>query len=90
MTKKITLETPIKRGETEITEIEVLEPTAGQLAGVSLADLLQLDVSALLVVLPRLTQPTLTPHEAANLSPADLLSLGSQVTGFLLPKSAMA
>lgn len=82
----VTLDTPIKRGETEITSIELRKPASGELRGLNLTDLLQMDVNALHRVLPRISMPTITEAEAAALDPADLLQLGSRVAGFLLPK----
>lgn len=88
--QKVTLDTPIQRGEQTITEIELRKPLAGELRGVSLLELMQMDVLALRKVLPRISTPTLTDHEIGVLDPADLFQLGSEVTGFLLPKSAKA
>lgn len=84
----ITLDQPIKRGDAEITSVELRRPASGELRGLNLTDLLQMDVAALQRVLPRITTPTLTEQEIAALDPADLLQLGSTVAGFLLPKAA--
>jgi len=86
----VTLDTPITRGEQVITAIDLRKPDAGSLRGVSLSDLLQMDVNALIAVLPRISTPTLTAPEVNRMDPADLLQLGSVVAGFLLPKSARA
>ena len=83
----IELDTLITRGETKITHISLRKPASGELRGVNLADLLQMDVGALEKVLPRISNPTLTTHEVQNLDPADLFQLGSAVSGFLLPKA---
>ncbi|MCQ8229090.1 phage tail assembly protein [Pantoea trifolii] len=83
----VELETPIKRGDTEIKQVYVIKPTAGSLRGVRLADLCQSDVDALLTVLPRITSPSLTKPECNNLDPVDLISLGGKVIGFLQSKS---
>ncbi|MGL6112682.1 MAG: phage tail assembly protein [Rubrivivax sp.] len=85
---KITLDTPIKRGDTAITEIDLRKPLAGELRGCSLTELLQMDVSALTRLLPRVTQPALTEAEIGRMDPADLLQLGAQVTAFLLPTAS--
>lgn len=84
----VTLETPLKRGNDEIKSIELRKPVSGELRGANLTDLLQMDVSALHKVLPRITTPSLTEAEVAALDPSDLLSFGSMVAGFLLPKAA--
>lgn len=87
-TSTIDLDTPIKRGEQEISQVQLRKPGAGELRGVSLADLLQMDVGALITVLPRITTPTLTPADVSGMDPADLVQLAGGVVGFLLPKAA--
>jgi uncharacterized protein with PhoU and TrkA domain len=84
----VTLDTPITRGEEEITSVSLRKPMSGELRGVSLADLLQMDVIALRKVLPRITSPALTDHELGRMDPADLVQMATAVTSFLLPKSA--
>lgn len=88
--KNVPLDNPIIRGEQTITAIELRKPESGSLRGVTLTDLLQMDVNALITVLPRISNPTLTAQEVARMDPADLLQLGSEVAGFLLPKSLKA
>ena len=72
----VTLETPIQR-----------RPLSGELRGLSLASLLQLDVANLQMLLPRITSPMLTRAEIDQLDPADLVQLGVEVTGFFLTKA---
>lgn len=84
----VTLDEPITRGNQVITHITVRRPRAGELRGVQLVNLLQMDVASLQTVLPRVTVPTLTGPEVQNLAPADLVQLGTEVAGFLLPKGA--
>jgi hypothetical protein len=79
----IELDEPIKRGDTFITSLTVRKPKAGALRGISLIELANLNVSALQIVLPRITEPTLTAHDIANMDPADLLAVGVEVAGFL-------
>lgn len=88
--KTITLESPIQRGEQTITTVSVRKPNTGALRGVSLTNLLQLEVAAIATVLPRVTDPALTQQDINNLDPADLVQLGGEVAGFLLPKAAKA
>ena len=86
----VTLDFPFKRGETEITSIELRKPDAGALRGTTLNALIQLDVDALATVLPRITTPTLTTADVYRLDPADLVQLGAEFAGFLAPKAALA
>lgn len=83
----VTLDEPLQRGETTITELQLRKPKAGELRGVSLVDVANLDVMALQKVLPRITQPTLTVQEVNNLDLADLMSLGAEVAYFLAKKA---
>lgn len=83
----VVLDEPIKRGDTTIKQIELRKPMSGELRGVALTDLLNLEVDALRKVLPRITTPTLTDVEVGRMDPADLLDLGAKVAGFLLKKS---
>lgn len=86
----VTLDTPIARGEQRIATLDIRKPNAGELRGVHLADLLQMDVAALIKVLPRLTQPTLTEQDVGAMDPADLTQCALTVSGFLLPRAAQA
>ncbi|WP_345828707.1 phage tail assembly protein [Erwinia sp. HDF1-3R] len=97
MTDKITtnekiveLDTPILRGKSEITHITVRKPQSGALRGTRLQALLDMDVNALITVLPRITTPALTTAEINEMDPADLVSLSVEVVTFLLKKSVLS
>ena len=83
----ITLDEPIQRGDTVIATIQLRKPKAGELRGVSLVDVANLDVMALQKVLPRITQPILTTQDVNNLDLADLMALGAEVAYFLAKKA---
>lgn len=85
----VTLDTPIRRGTISIESITLRKPNSGELRGVSLVELLQMDVGSLIKVLPRISSPSITAVEVAGMDPADLLALSSKISGFLLQKSAM-
>jgi hypothetical protein len=87
-TTTVTLDQPIQRGSQEITQVELRKPSAGELRGVSLFDLVRMDVAAAQSVLPRITIPPLTRHEIDALDPADLFQLSAEVASFLSPKAA--
>jgi hypothetical protein len=82
----INLDTPIIRGKTYFTSLTLRKPNSGELRGVHLAELLNLDVSSLIKVLPRISSPALTTTEAAAMDPADLFAIGTKIVGFLLQK----
>lgn len=81
------LDTPITRGAQTITKVTLRKPSSGELRGVSLSDLVNLDVAALSKVLPRISSPTLTDRDVATLDPADLVQLGGIFAGFLMTKA---
>ncbi|MCY9809038.1 phage tail assembly protein [Aeromonas caviae] len=84
--KTVTLDNPIQHGEQTISEIVVRKPMAGQLRGLNMTDILQMDVNALSKLLPRITSPALTEVDISAMDPADLMQLGQEVAAFLLPK----
>lgn len=83
----IALDTPIQRNGQTITHVQVRKPNAGALRGLSLVEVLQMNVTALQTLLPRVTEPPLLKQEVATMDPADLVSLGTEVVGFLVPKA---
>ncbi|MFL7962068.1 phage tail assembly protein [Pseudomonas kielensis] len=86
----VTLDTPIIRGKTLIDSITLRKPQAGELRGVHLVELLNMDVATLIKILPRISNPSITAPEAAGMDPADLLACGGKISGFLLQKSVKA
>lgn len=84
----ITLDTPIKRGDTTITTLDLKRPQSPALRGVSLRALLDFETDAILKVLPRISEPPITDAEAARLEAPDILQAGAKIAGFLLPKAA--
>jgi hypothetical protein len=86
----VTLDTPLTRGNQQITEVTLRKPSAGELRGTSLQALCNLDVDALSKVLPRITTPMLTDADVARMDPADLVQMGALFAGFLAPKAALA
>lgn len=86
-TASITLETPITRGDTVITELTLRKPAAGELRGVVLSELLRMEQSQVAAVLPRISTPTVTAHEVAQMDAADFMACAMEVADFLLPRA---
>lgn len=87
-TETITLEKPIKRGETEIKTVDIRKPDSGALRGVSLRQVLDLQTDTIQTVTPRISEPTLIDTEVKQLDPADLLKIGVAIAGFFIPATA--
>ncbi|KLU16281.1 MULTISPECIES: phage tail assembly protein [Xenorhabdus] len=83
----VTLEEPIIRGATTITDVIVRKPNSGALRGARLQALMEMDVDSMMLVLPRVTAPALTKGDLLLMSPGDLINLSIEVVSFLLPKS---
>ena len=86
----VTLEFPITRGATTITQLHLRKPKAGALRGINLAELLQLRAEAVMVLLPRITEPPLLKHEVENMEPVDLIACATEVVDFLVPQATLA
>lgn len=76
----VKLSKPIKRGDKEITEVNVREPSAGELRGLDNHDVLRMSVSAHRKLLPRIS--CITANEFDQLPPKDLIALQSEVVSF--------
>lgn len=84
-TTAVTLSAPIKRGDKEVADITLHKPNAGALRGVSLRELLDMNTDAIVTVVPRVSDPKITPQEMQAMEPCDLLMMGAALAGFLLP-----
>ena len=53
----------------------------------TITDLLQMDVTALATLLPRISSPALTTADVNAMDPADLVAVGQEAVVFFLPKA---
>ena len=81
---KITLTQPLKQGDKSITEITLRKPMSGELRGIKLLDIMQMDVTAYVPLLPRITTPMLSESQINNLDPADLIQVMTGVQSFFV------
>lgn len=87
MSDAITLAEPIERGGETITSIQLRKPKAGELRGLSIQELMNARVSAILDVVPRISVPPLTAAEANNLETQDINAIGGAIIDFFLTPS---
>ncbi|WP_336981612.1 phage tail assembly protein [Altererythrobacter fulvus] len=80
----ITLSEPIQRGDEKIAAIVLRKPRTGELRGLSMQDLMNARVSAVLDVLPRIATPPITQAEADALDPADAAACAGAIIDFFL------
>lgn len=86
----VELEEPIIRGEQKIEQLIFRRPKAGEMRGLSMGKLGQMDVDELRKLAPRISQPPITQHEFDNLDPADLMECCDRILDFLLSKQRKA
>lgn len=80
--KSCDFETGFARGDDQIKSVKLRKPTAGELRGLNLQDLMRADVNAIITVLPRISDPIMTAADAASLEADDLAEAGGVITGF--------
>ncbi|MCY1672129.1 phage tail assembly protein [Novosphingobium sp. SL115] len=83
----VALSAPITRGETTMDTLNIRRPKAGELRGLSLQDVMNTDIVAMLTLIPRISEPPLTPDEVNNLDPADFSEIAGTVRGFFMTKA---
>ena len=83
----ITLNVPLKTSDKPITSFSMRKPSAGELRGVKLFDMMQGDTAAYIEVLPRVTTPALTKSQASSLDLSDILQVMEKVGDWFAGKS---
>lgn len=87
----VTLGTPIPYGQDKtLAEITLRRPKAGDLRGIKLARLEEVDIDTITTLVPRIAITPVSPAQLAELDPADLVELAAAVVGFFAPAPATA
>lgn len=84
----VTLDEPVARGDMKIDQVKVRRPDAGTLRGLKLVDVINIDVVAMMQLLPRVCDPILLEHELVEMNVADFVALSNEVALFLPQKAA--
>lgn len=74
--------TPIPYGDKMLSEITLRRPCAGDLRGVKLLDLHQMQVDALMAIVPRISSPMVTAGQLAATDSYDMMQLMGVVADF--------
>lgn len=82
--KTVQFDYGFKRGETTIKEVMIRKPKTRALRGLTLSDLLQLDVDAIAKLTPRITQPSMSSNDVYELEPVDLTKIGKEIISFFV------
>lgn len=85
----VTLSAAVKIDGKDVTGIDLRKPQTGELRGLKMTDVLQMDTDAMIKLLPRITQPALTSAQVASLDPADFIALCGKAVLFFAKKSEL-
>lgn len=77
---------PLQRGETLIDKVTLRKPTAGEMRGLNLQDVMHSDFAALIVIATRISDPILTPDEVSTMEVDDFSELAGAIRGFFMTK----
>jgi len=85
----VTLSEPVTIDGKKAAKITLRKPVSGELRGLNLANIMQMDVSTMIRLLPRITMPPLDEGQVAALPPEDLMDLSMRTVGFFAQKSQL-
>ncbi|HVI51513.1 MAG TPA: phage tail assembly protein [Candidatus Sulfotelmatobacter sp.] len=85
MNPTITLIKPLKFGEDIIAELPLRRPMAGDLRGIKLAAIQELDVTTILSLVQRLSTVPLAPDTLTTMDPVDIVQACEVISGFFVP-----
>lgn len=83
----IDLEHPIIRGDQKIEAVTLRKPASGEMRGLTLQALGQSDVTSLITLIPRISEPPLTTPEVEAMQVEDFAACGNAVFDFFLKPS---
>lgn len=86
----VELDEPLQLGDTTIDVLKLRKPESGELRGLSLVALGQMNVDEIHKLLPRITTPPIPPAIVAKIDPADMMQIAEVITDFLLTKRQRA
>lgn len=81
-TKTVPLSVPLTFGEQKISELTLRRPKAGDLRGIKLTAVQDMEVSALLTLLPRISMTPFGTGMLDGLDPADVVTLYASIADF--------
>jgi len=82
VTKPLTLSKPIPYGTGTLDQLSFRRPAAGDLRGLKLSGLPDMDVDLVLKLAARTSIDTVTEAQLYTLDPADFLKVANEVVGF--------
>lgn len=81
----VTLSAPVRVDGKDVTEITIREPKAGEMRGLLMVQIAQMDTTHLMKLLPRITVPSLSEAQLSDLRLSDFFALSTKAVSFLVP-----
>lgn len=88
--KTVKLSVPVKIDGKNTSEIGLRCPKTGELRGLMLANVVQMETSSMLKLLPRITVPPMSEAQIADLPPADFFTMTREAVGFFITSEQIA
>lgn len=85
----VPLSAPVKIDGQEVSEITLRKPKAGEMRGLKVSNILQMDVNELSKLLPRISAPPLDGTQVADLPADDFTALATKALTFFVAKGQM-
>lgn len=82
MAKTVILTKPLPYGDNKIVELSFRRPSAGDLRGLKLSGLAEMDVDLILKLAARTSTTVVTEAQLYELDPADLIAVATEIVGF--------
>lgn len=83
-TKSVPLPVPLKVGDQTLFSLDLRRPTAGELRGIKLQSIIDMDVTTITVVAARVSSPPIPEACMSAMDPANLLPLATAIADFFL------
>ncbi|MBX9661914.1 phage tail assembly protein [Novosphingobium sp.] len=83
----LTLEYPIQREGGPIAQLTLRKPKGGELRGLNIQSLMAGDVVSVITLLPRISMPIITAHEASQLEAEDIAEAAGTISLFFMSKA---
>lgn len=84
----VTLQEAVQVDGAPVTQVVLRRPNVGQLRGLSVNEIMQLDVAAMLKLLPRISAPPLSAAALEGMDPADFAELSIRASLFFVKRRA--
>lgn len=82
MAKTVILTKPLTYGNNKIMELSFRRPSAGDLRGLKLSGLSEMDVDLILKLSARTSTTVVTEAQLYELDPADFIAVATEIVGF--------